>query len=252
MTAFLKIDTCKDCHRAIPWEWSPVILFGTKALAGTGIWHSQLIDGQCPACVTAHEAQRKKEQRDLAIRRDLVHLLGGEKPYREFTFERYRVTPENQLAYHRCKNFNPANENLYLWGACGVGKTHLAYAIARTCFEETLSTTILQAYQLSRKVRMKEPDQEQSAINELACTEILLLDDLGAGPDTAFSRQILQEILDRRDFNDRDGLLVTSKYSLDDLAAKLADDSIPSRLGGMCQVIEVNGIDRRQSKVQVK
>jgi DNA replication protein DnaC len=56
---------------------------------------------------------------------------------------------------------------------------------------------------------------------------------------------MLQEILDERTFNDRAGLLLTSKYSLDELAAKLADDSIPSRLAGMCHVVAVRGADHR-------
>ena len=174
-----------------------------------------------------------------------MKLLGGDKPYREFTFERYQVTPGNQLAYERSKAFSPATDNLYLWGPCGVGKTHLAYAIARRCFEETLSVTILRAWQISRKVRMKEPEQEQAAIDELVSAEMLVIDDLGVGPDTTFGRQILQEILDARDFTFRAGLVVTSKFPLGGLAARLADDSIPSRLAGMCQVLEIKGPDIR-------
>jgi DNA replication protein DnaC len=245
MSAFLKIDSCKTCHRALPWEWVPAVLANGKVLAGTSVWRTQLFDRLCPACVAALEAQRQKERQDLALRTTLVELLGGEKPYRDFTLERYQVTPANRLAYERSRNFNPATENLYLWGPCGVGKTHLAWAMARRCFEETLSVTILRAGQLSRKVRMKEPEQEQAAVDQFVHSEALVLDDLGSGPDTAFSRQILQEILDGRDFNDRGGMVITGQYSLDDLAARLADDSIPSRLAGMCQVIEVRGADRR-------
>ena len=245
MTAFLKIDDCKECHRNLPWEWVPAVLVGGKTLAGTGVWQSQLSDGKCPGCAAALENQRKQEQRELARRHDLVRVLGGEKPYREFTFERYEVTAGNRLAFERSKGFNPAIESLYLWGPCGVGKTHLAWAVARQCFEETLSIAILWPGQLVRKIRMKDPQTEQAAIDELVNTNVLVLDDVGIGPDTAFSRQTLQEILDRRDFGDRGGLLATSKYSLDHLAAKLSDDSIPSRLAGMCQVIEINGPDRR-------
>src|ERR1700737_4803425 len=101
MTAFLKIDTCRTCHRAIPWEWAPAILLNGKAMAGTGVWRSQLIDAHCPACQDAFEKERTKEQQALARRNELVELLGGDKPYREFTFERYQVTPGNQLAYQR-------------------------------------------------------------------------------------------------------------------------------------------------------
>jgi DNA replication protein DnaC len=126
----------------------------------------------------------------------------------------------------------------------------LALAIARRCFEETLLVTIVQAWQLSRKVRMKDPDQEQAAVDRFVQSEVLILDDLGSGAETVFNRQILQEILDARDLKDYAGLVVTSKYSLDELAAKLGDDSISSRLAGMCQVIEVKGIDHRLLKAQ--
>jgi DNA replication protein DnaC len=56
--------------------------------------------------------------------------------------------------------------------------------------------------------------------------EVLLLDDLGTGQETAYSRQILQEILDGRDFQDRPGLVVTSSYSLDGLAQKMGHDHV--------------------------
>src|ERR1700730_4968874 len=87
MTAFLKIDDCKTCHRSVPWEWVPAVLLGQTTLAGTGAWRSQLTNGQCAACLAAAEAKSQKEQRALAFRNKLVELLGGEKPYREFTFD---------------------------------------------------------------------------------------------------------------------------------------------------------------------
>src|SRR2546425_1819460 len=97
MTAFLKIDHCKFCHQERSWEWVPPIPLGGKPLAGTGVWRSQLSDGLCPKCVAAMEANRRKEQQAEALRERLIQLLGGEKPYREFTLERYQVTPGNQL-----------------------------------------------------------------------------------------------------------------------------------------------------------
>ena len=245
MTAFLKIDACRTCHRSLPWEWIPSVILAAKPLAGTGVWRSQLADGLCPDCRANITVQREKERRNTEKRTALIALLGGEKPYREFTFERFRVVPGNQAAYDCCRNLNPATDNLYLWGPCGVGKTHLAWAAARRSFEETLPITVLHASHLSREVRMKESAQEQGIISNWISAETLILDDLGSGHDTAFSRQILQEILDGRDFRDRAGLVVTSKYSLSDLAQKLGDDSIPSRLAGMCRVLEVRGPDAR-------
>jgi DNA replication protein DnaC len=245
MSAFLKIDQCHTCQRSSPWEWTPAILLNGKALAGTGVWRSVLIHGRCSACFVAEESKRQEERRKQGRRYELLKLLGGERPYRELAFEQYRVTPENQLAFERANQFNPGLDNLYLWGPCGVGKTHLAWAIARRAFEETLSVRIQPAAQLSRKVRMKGPDEEQAALDDFISTEVLIIDDVGSGSDTAFHRQVLQEILDGRTSKDRAGLVITSKYSLDALASKLGDDAIPSRIAGSCQRVEIRGHDFR-------
>ena len=105
--------------------------------------------------------------------------------------------------------------------------------------------TVVTPPQLSRKVRMKDPDQEQAAIDRFVQVQVLVLDDLGMGHETAFARQVLQEIVTGRDFSDRAGLVVTSSYSLGALAEKLGEDTIPSRLAGMCQVFEIKGVDHR-------
>lgn len=248
MSAFLKIDECKGCHKNLPWDFVPAVLAGGRPLAGTGVWSSPLTGGLCPTCLEAEAAGQWEQRRRIEERARLVALLGGEKPLREFTFERFEVTAENRLGYQRSKGFNPATDNLYLWGGCGVGKTHLAWAAARRCVEESLSVTILRSGQISRKVRMKDPWEEEAIINELAEADTLVLDDVGAGTVTGFSRQVIQELLDQRDFNDRAGLIVTSPYGLDELAQRLAADAIPSRLAGLCDVIEVGGTDHRLSR----
>ena len=245
MAAFLKIDDCVRCRRSLPWEWVPAALLNGRPLAGTGVWRSSLIDGRCSACDREVERERHKQKEALRQRNALIALLGGEKPYREFTFERYEVTPGNRLAYERCQHFNPATENLYLWGPCGVGKTHLAWAVARRCFEESLSVRIEGAGQLSRRTRLQGANHEQSAIDEWVDTEVLVLDAMGMGQQTAYSRQILLEILERRDWADRAGLVVTSPFSLDGLAATLQDDSIPSRIAAMGGIVEIREVDHR-------
>ena len=98
---------------------------------------------------------------------------------------------------------------------------------------------------LTRKTRMREPDVEQRIIDSLGRVPVLVLDDLGMGSDTAYFRQILQEILDARVNADRRGLLVTSQLSPPALSEKMNDDAIPSRLFGMCDVVEIKGKDYR-------
>src|SRR5262249_40288073 len=218
-----------------------------RPLAGTGRWNTQLENELCPSCHETVAQAHVRENRNLELRRRLIEIMGGEKPYRDFTFGRYEITAGNRVAFTKASSFNPENDNLYFWGSCGVGKTHLAYATARRCFEEGRSVSILKPSELLRQVRRwaKEPSEEQIAIDRFVRVDVLVLDDFGIGGDTPYARQILQEIFDGRDYKDRAGVILTSKYSLSQLAQKLDEDTIPSRLAGMCRVIEVEGPDHR-------
>jgi DNA replication protein DnaC len=245
MTAFLKIDRCTNCHQDRPWEWVPPLFLIGRVLAGTAVWRSQLLDGICAGC---REAMSKKLYAEKLARSQhlaLARLMGGERPYQECTFERYVVSPENRVAFEIAQRFSALRDNLFLWGPCGVGKTHLALALARRSFERRFSVEILKSPQLVRRMRMKEPDAEQAVIDRLANVGVLVLDDLGMGTDSAYSRQVLQEILDARNCHDRGGLVITSKYSFSMLADRMQDDTIPSRLAGMCQSVAMTGKDWR-------
>ncbi len=216
MTAFLKIDRCRVCQRDWPWDWVPPLMLRGTPLAGTGVWRSALVDGCCTGCADTIDRERQRASHAKHLRAEFISSVGGVKPYRAFTFERYQVTPANGIAFRHATQFNPSRDNLYL----------------------------------VRSLRMKTPEEEQRAIDRFIDIRVLALDDLGVGSDTAFARQVLQEILDGRDFRDRGGLVVTSQYSLSGLSLRFHDRSIPSRLAGMCQVVEIGGTDRRGRTAQ--
>lgn len=229
-------------------DWMPPIACGPRTLPGTGIWRSNLTDGLCPNCWANDREKIADTQKARALQLRLLELLGGEKPLREYRFESFTRTKENDPAFSRASAFGSTRENLYLWGPCGTGKTHLAGALARKACESGLTVEFLRPPKLIRRVRRLDPDDEDRAIQKIVRADVFVLDDMGIGRDTAYARQVFQEILDGRDSADRNGLVVTSKYSLDDLARKLGDDAIPSRLAGMCRVIHIPGPDWRLAK----
>src|SRR5262249_15444708 len=146
--------------------------------------------------------------------------------------------------FEAAQQFDASRGNLYLWGPWGVGKTHLAVAVLRRSFARASAALVTPA-QLVRKLRMETPDDEQHAIDFFIGVGVLAIDDLGVGAETSYARQVIQEILDGRAFKDRGGLVVTSPFSLNTLARRFNDRAIPSRLTGMCCVIEVKGSDGR-------
>ncbi len=224
-------------------------MLGGRQAADTGVWRSQLEDGFCPECVAAKERRRAERERAEDVRQSLTLLLGGEKPFKEYTFDLFEITPGTRSAFDCAKSFDPSKENLYFWGPCGTGKTHLACAAFRGWFEkwygENRTVIYTRPARLMRTVRQRDPEEETEIIARLAQADIFVLDELGVGADTSFARQVFQEILDARDSKYRAGLIVTGKYSPDALAEKLDDDTIPSRLVGMCRVVELSGRDHR-------
>ena len=213
---FLKTEICVSCGREVLPEWFPPVITSGRALAGTGNWRSMTTDGLCNGCHTVITNSNEERRRQFTSRLRLIELGGGEKPYREFRLDKFRVETGNRVAFLRARTFNASRDNLYLWGGCGVGKTHLAFATARRLCEEGLTVEFLKPPQLMRRVRRRDPDEEQQAVDRFIRSDIFVLDDLGIGHETAYARQILQEILDGREYAYRSGLFITSKYSLND------------------------------------
>lgn len=250
VTALSKSDPCRICGRNIPQQWMEPVVVRGQALSGTGVWRSSLVDGACETCLTSRQGELQRARQLEGRQEQFIRIVGGTKPYREFTLERYQVTGGNRLAVECAKAFDPRRQDLYLWGPCGVGKTHLAMAILRNWFERGATVVFMTQFQLIRKLRMKPPEEEQQILDRLVQVDLLALDDIGAGGDTPFARQVLQEILDRRHFQDRRGLILTSQHSLPALVRRFNDDAIPSRLAGMCTTVTISGTDRRRCLVR--
>ena len=74
--------------------------------------------------------------------------------------------------------------------------------------------------------------------------DCLVLDDLGAEKTTDWSFSVLYLIIDNR-YNNYKKTIITSNFALNQLAGKLGDDRIPSRIRAMCSIVKMDGDDRR-------
>lgn len=157
---------------------------------------------------------------------------------------------------------------VFLTGAAGRGKTHLAVGLMRhflECYypghtddqgewhpsdkwhDYPVFLRVIEFFMLLRATYGKGADTtERQFIEQLRAVPLLVLDDLGAEADTAWSRSMLYLLLDLR-YGDESSTIVTSNLSLAQISATF-DDRISSRLAQMGKIITLKGPDFRTAK----
>jgi DNA replication protein DnaC len=193
----------------------------------------------CDHCEEQDRLRTIERSRQRA-RRNLELSVGGEKPAESFTFEKYKPkTPQQGDALLEMKRFVPESDNVYLHGPCRSGKTHLATSVAISHHQAGLSVLLRRPEAILRSLRMISAEDYEVKAKTYSSVDVLVIDDLGAGNFTDFSLSALCEIIDMRIHGYKNGLIVTSNLSLDDLAEKLGDDRLPSRLAEISKIVEV-------------
>lgn len=231
----------------------PIVLFDHIAVF-SNIWVFN--DLHCPACkekIKKEEQERRiefmeEQKREIKREREFnLKKILGIKGYEECTFENF-TGKQNNDAFEVCTQFDPAIENLYLWGPAGVGKTHLAISIMREFFTFNGNAIYKKHASLNRVFQGLKSDEYEEKLALYTTTAVLVMDDLGTGKQTEFADQVLYEILDGRIMNYQHGMVITSNLSLSDLAEKFGDDRLTSRIAGNFKIVKCEGEDYRIRK----
>lgn len=206
------------------------------------VWNALPEGGACIGCI---EADNAAETRQIQLGEYLLKTIG---PYgiERYTFAGFDVSPENEYAFGRFQSFDPVKDNLFAFGPCGTGKTHLAGALLKAVCAAGLTVKWTNPIYLARALRSRWASDEGPFVESLVSQQVLIIDDLGVGKDTNTTLSLIYEIIDRRRHKKLNGLVLTSNQSLDELAHAYRDDRIFSRIAGMCEVVQVGGPDRRQ------
>ena len=148
------------------------------------------------------------------------------------------------------ENIRQTRRGIYLYGPSGVGKTHVTYAIKNYLEEREQikipvwvenTTNLLQSIKVD--FDRAPQDREWMADRMINYSGIVVIDDLGAEKVTDWVKETLYMIINNR-YEEMRPVIVTSNLTLDELSTQLGD-RIPSRLAGMCDIIEIKGSDRR-------
>lgn len=148
------------------------------------------------------------------------------------------------------KHMADDGHSITLTGSCGTGKTHLAICLMRQIWikagaDQNNLPTYKSYPDLLSHIKQSwtgNPADEYTIINRLSNTPVLVLDDLGVGNHTDWSRSIIYQVIDKR-YRDCKQTIITTNLSMTKLS-ELIDDRIASRLSDGI-IVEMQGEDWR-------
>jgi DNA replication protein DnaC len=168
------------------------------------------------------------------------------KRYKSAKFE---DVPSNIQAL--IKNIIDSRKGIYIYGDCGTGKTHIAYAIAKYCDSEGKIRNMF--FNIPELIRFLKKDFDE--VNKTLSSDntnfaevlnykgLLIIDDLGTEKLTDWVEETIYAIINKR-YENVVPTLFTSNLSPAKLTEKYGD-RIVSRIVGSCDIVELKGEDKR-------
>lgn len=149
-------------------------------------------------------------------------------------------------------------EGSFIYGPNGTGKTTMAiymllqeakmsYIYRHGGFKIAFITTSELLLKFRETYTKNSDISEKEILDTYSNVDLLVLDDFGVEKTTDWSYQMLYILINRR-YENMKKTIITSNFTLEQLAEKLGDDRIPSRIQGMCKMIQMTGTDRRAKK----
>lgn len=145
-------------------------------------------------------------------------------------------------------------ESLFIHGPVGSGKTLYA---AQLLMELNRKSLIEHGFKtfcfikvskllLHFKDAFNVPQGESALLDKYTAYDYLVLDDIASEKMTEWGAKMLFMLIDNR-YEAMKPLIVTSNLPMDKLTKHLKDERLTSRLGVMCEVIQLTGADFRKT-----
>lgn len=211
------------------------------------------VDGKLCECV-------RKLEKDM-----IYEKLNRQTPLEQFSFSSFSldlysdVPDENGFnarrrmgeILHYCEDyalhFTPASSNILMYGATGMGKTHLSLSIAKAVAEKGYFVLYGSAQNFLHAIEREHFGKEDAdTTRELISCDLLILDDLGAEFTSAFVTASIYNIVNSRLLS---GLptIVSTNLSLSELEKRYGE-RVVSRFMGCYEIKQFAGRDVRVMK----
>ncbi len=138
------------------------------------------------------------------------------------------------------------DSSYYLHGPAGVGKSQKAanMLVTRGGGKWANIPKLLHNIRSSFDIKLPPGEYPIDYVTQLSEIPWLCLDDLGVESTTDWVFQTLYVIINNR-YENLLPTVITSNLSLNQLSEKMEDGRLASRIAGMCEVIEMEGEDKR-------
>lgn len=214
-------------------------------------------NGRVCQCLRKYYAQ--EQQKELSRMLDL-----GSQSFDSFDLEFYPNTliPGKTLTvrqhmeervYNSCAEyahrFGRKPENLLLFGAPGLGKTHLSAAIAREVSGNGFSVVYDTAAHVFERFEVQKFSREEEAdtdVDRILNCDLLILDDLGTEMTTAFVQSALYQIVNTR-LMEKKSTIISTNLTPGKLSQRYSPQ-LASRIEGEYQLLPFIGDDIRRLK----
>jgi DNA replication protein DnaC len=164
---------------------------------------------------------------------------------------RDNIKAVKKIAERFTKPFKPGAENLFFYGATGLGKTFLCHCIAKAVLDEGYLVLYVTAPHLlklvqSHQFNRSDSDEAMEQLNAVQEAELLILDDLGAEFSTIITDSALFEVINQR-LLDKRSTVISSNLSILELKEQYTE-RIVSRFIGNYKMFKFFGEDIREKK----
>lgn len=189
-------------------------------------------------CQAKEEEIRKNEEEKKALQDKIEQLKAKSMLAKKFQTAKFENTDLSvgesfNKAFGICQSYCNSKEaldngyGLYIYGNCGVGKTHLTACIANELMEKHLQSVIFTTFSdIDRQVKATmDCGGDNSVIRLLTNVDYLFIDDLGteriinAQGQELMLQQTIYDIINGR-YTKCKPIVITSNFSLNDLIAK--------------------------------
>ncbi len=145
-------------------------------------------------------------------------------------------------------SFPDADCSLFFYGNSGLGKTFLSHCIAKDLIDKgytVIYQTAPDLIDVLRKTALGEDTEEAALIEEC---DLLILDDLGTESATAYSEQVIFNIINARLLAGKK-MIISTNFNLEELM-NTYPERICSRIFGNFRIYAFYGDDIRLKKIQ--